>query len=144
MDYQARAAFIGLSPHHNTGRLRLAILEGICYSLRHSLSYLHDRDPAIEGAVVCGGGTNNETWLNVLSAVIDLPLCRVATNDVAVLGAAILCAHAIESAGTLEEACKRFCRTERAFHPSARLVEYYRAGYQHYVSLANGLVREDS
>jgi len=87
MNYQVRAGFIGLSPHHNTRQLRLAILEGICYSLRHSLSYLQGECSAIERAMVCGGGTKNETWLHVLSGVIDLPLNCVATRDVAVLGA---------------------------------------------------------
>jgi xylulokinase len=89
-DPDARGAFVGLSMRHDQGALVRAVLEGVAFGLRDSLDLVRGLggDPAV--GRVSGGGARSELWLRIVASVLELPLERVAVDEGAAFGAAIL------------------------------------------------------
>ena len=77
-DPDARGAFVGLSLRHDRGALVRAVLEGVAYGLRDSFELLRELGvrPARSGAI-SGGGARSELWLEIVAAVLGLPLERL-------------------------------------------------------------------
>jgi xylulokinase len=89
-DPDARAAFTGLTVRHDRGALVRAVLEGVAFGLRDSLDLIAELggEPAL--GRVSGGGARGELWLAIVASVLELPLERVAVDEGAAFGAAIL------------------------------------------------------
>ena len=80
-DGTVRGAFAGLS--HQTSRpdLTQAVLEGVAYSLRDCLDALTRSGTRIREADVIGGGSRSRLWIQILAAVLDIPLHRLADGE---------------------------------------------------------------
>jgi xylulokinase len=89
-DPDARSAFTGLSIRHDRGALVRAVLEGVAFGLRDSLELVCDLGARPESGRVSGGGARADLWLAIVASVLDLPLERVAVDEGAAFGAAIL------------------------------------------------------
>ena len=89
-DPDARAAFTGLSLRHDRGALARAVLEGVAFGLRDSLELLRALGVAPEVGRVSGGGARSKLWLRIVASVLQLPLERVAVEEGAAYGAALL------------------------------------------------------
>jgi xylulokinase len=89
-DPDARGAFTGLSIRHDRGALVRAVLEGVAFGLRDSLDLVGElgRRPSV--GRVSGGGARSELWLQIVASVLELPLQRVAVDEGAAFGAALL------------------------------------------------------
>jgi xylulokinase len=90
VDPEARGAFVGLSLRHDRAALVRAVLEGVAFGLRDSLDLIGELgvDPSL--GRVSGGGARSELWLRIVASVLELPLERVAVDEGAAFGAAIL------------------------------------------------------
>jgi xylulokinase len=89
-DPDARGAFVGLSVRHDRGALVRAVLEGVAFGLRDSLDLIVELGVAPALGRVSGGGARNDLWLRIVASVLELPLERVAVDEGAAFGAAIL------------------------------------------------------
>ena len=89
-DPDARGAFVGLTLRHDRGALVRAVLEGVAYGLRDSLELLRGLGVAAEVGRVSGGGARSGLWLQIVAAVLGLPLERTAAEEGAAYGAALL------------------------------------------------------
>jgi xylulokinase len=89
-DPDARAAFTGLSVRHDRGALVRAVLEGVAFGLRDSLDLVVELGGPPSLGRVSGGGARSELWLRIVASVLELPLERVAVDEGAAFGAAIL------------------------------------------------------
>jgi xylulokinase len=89
-DPDARGAFAGLSIRHDRGALVRAVLEGVAFGLRDSLDLICDLGGQPALGRVSGGGARGELWLQIVASVLELPLERVAVDEGAAFGAAIL------------------------------------------------------
>jgi xylulokinase len=89
-DPDARGAFVGLSVRHDQGALVRAVLEGVAFGLRDSMDLVRalGGDPAV--GRISGGGARSELWLRIIASVLEMPLARVAVDEGAAFGAAIL------------------------------------------------------
>ncbi len=89
-DPDARGAFAGLTVRHNRGALVRAVLEGVAFGLRDSL----DLTSALGGRPslgrVSGGGARSRLWLQIVASALGIPLQRVAVDEGAAFGAAVL------------------------------------------------------
>jgi xylulokinase len=85
-DPDARGAFTGLSVRHDRGALVRAVLEGVACGLRDSFDLVGG------GSLgrVSGGGARSELWLRIVASVLEIPLERVAVEEGAAYGAALL------------------------------------------------------
>jgi xylulokinase len=89
-DPDARGAFTGLSIRHDRGALVRAVLEGVAFGLRDSLDLISELGGSPSLGRVSGGGARSEEWLRIVASVLELPLERVAVDEGAAFGAAIL------------------------------------------------------
>src|SRR5256885_2051065 len=87
-DPQARGAFAGLTVRHGRGHLVRAVLEGVAYALRDVAAVVEGGDAAT--ARVSGGGARGDLWLRIAASALRTPLQRVAVDEGAAYGAALL------------------------------------------------------
>ena len=67
-----------------------AVLEGVAYGLRDSLDLIVELGGKPALGRVSGGGARSDLWLAIVASVLELPLERVAVDEGAAFGAAIL------------------------------------------------------
>ena len=87
-DPSARGAFVGLTVRHDRGALVRAVLEGVAYALRDAADLVAGE--AVRVSRVSGGGARSELWLQIVASVLGTPLERVAVDEGAAYGAALL------------------------------------------------------
>jgi xylulokinase len=89
-DPDARGVFNGLSLRHDRGALTRAVLEGVAFGLRDGLDLVNGLgNPATIGRV-SGGGAHSDLWMQIVASILELPLERVAVDEGAAYGAALL------------------------------------------------------
>ena len=66
------------------------MLEGVAYGLRDSLDLVRATGAPAEIGRVSGGGARSDLWLRIVASVLELPLQRVAVQEGAAFGAALL------------------------------------------------------
>jgi xylulokinase len=89
-DPDARGAFVGLSIRHDRGALVRSVLEGVAFGLRDSLDLITELGVSPHVGRVSGGGARSGLWLRIVASVLELSLERVAVDEGAAFGAAIL------------------------------------------------------
>jgi xylulokinase len=124
-DPGARGAFVGLSARHNRGALVRAVLEGVAFGLRDSLDLLRSVGGAPQVGRVSGGGARSELWLRIVASVLELPLQRVAVDEGAAYGAALLGGVAAGVWTTPSEAVEACVRVGETIEPVAAWVGAY-------------------
>jgi xylulokinase len=134
-DPDARGAFTGLSVRHDRGALVRAVLEGVAYGLRDSLDLIVELGGTPALGRVSGGGARSDLWLSIVASVLELPLERVAVDEGAAFGAAILGGV---SAGVWPDVGAGVAATVRArdqVEPVPEWVEVYREGRERFRAL---------
>lgn len=75
---------------HDRGALVRALLEGVAFGLRDALDLVAGLGGQVDVARVSGGGARSEYWLQIVASVLELTLERVAVDEGAAFGAALL------------------------------------------------------
>jgi xylulokinase len=114
MDPHARAAWIGLTLAHDRRHLARALLEGVCFALKDSLVLMQGLGVAPDWLQVVGGGARSPAWRQILAAVLNVPLQRLAIEEGPALGAALLAAVGAGVHADVETAVAAAVRTEGA------------------------------
>jgi xylulokinase len=130
-DPDARGAFAGLSLRHDRGALTRAVLEGVAFGLRDSLDLVRELGVDARAARVSGGGAASDLFLRVVASALGLPVERVAVDEGAAYGAALLAGVGAGAFGSVEEAAA-LARPTATIEPAWDLSEplaRYRALY---------------
>jgi xylulokinase len=130
-DPHARGAFAGLSIRHDRGALARAVLEGVACGLRDSFDLVGGG----ETGRISGGGARSELWLRVVASVLAIPLERVAVEEGAAYGAALLGGVAGGTWANVHEAVAACVRTGDRVEPVAGWIEPYRGLLERYRAL---------
>jgi xylulokinase len=125
-DPDARGAFTGLSLRHDRGALVRAVLEGVACGLRDSLDLVTALGAEPERGRVSGGGARSELWLRIVASVLELPLERLAVEEGAAYGAALLGGVAGGVFEDAEEAVAACVHPRGAVEPVPEWIEPYR------------------
>ena len=72
-DPDARGMIFGLDIGHGRGHLYRAALEGVGYSINHSLQVMANAGAQAKVMTSVGGGTKNNTWLQSVSDITKVP-----------------------------------------------------------------------
>jgi xylulokinase len=141
-DPDARGAFTGLSLRHDRGALVRAVLEGVAYGLRDSLDLVAELGGRPALGRVSGGGARSELWLRIAASVLELPLERVAVDEGAAFGAAILGGVAAGRWPDVHAACAATVSTRERIEPDPDWVAAYREQRPKYEALYPALKQE--
>lgn len=133
-DSRIRGAFIGLDVATDRADLTRAVMEGVSFALRDSLTALQGTGARFDTLFAVGGGARSRFWLTTLASTLNLPLSLPAGSELgAALGAARLaiCAHT----GAAPEEVMTPPSTAEIIEPDARLTAAYDAAYDRYRAL---------
>jgi xylulokinase len=140
-DPDARGAFVGLSVRHDNGALARAVLEGVAFGLRDSLDLICELGPRPTIGRVSGGGARSGLWLRIVASALELPLERVAVDEGAAFGAAILGGVAAGEWTDVREAVAATVKPGELIEPVPEWVEVYRDRRAHFRALYPALKR---
>ena len=125
-DPQARGAFTGLHLTHDRGALARAVLEGVAFALCDSLDLLRETGLEISAGRVSGGGARSRLWLRIVASALELPLERVAVDEGAAYGAALLAGVSAGEFSDVGDAVSACVETTELIEPEPEWVEVYR------------------
>jgi xylulokinase len=91
-DAAARGAFLGLSLAHTRAHLTRAVLEGVCFALRDSVSILQQLGVSPHHLLLTGGGARSPFLRKLQRDVFGLPVTTVNREEGPAYGAALLAA----------------------------------------------------
>ncbi|HKG64683.1 MAG TPA: xylulokinase [Solirubrobacteraceae bacterium] len=134
-DPDARGAFAGLSLRHDRGALTRAVLEGVAFGLRDCLDVVRSVGAAPQVGRASGGGARSELWLKIVASALELPVERVAVEEGAAYGAAMLGGIAGGIWRDAAEAARACVRPHGRVEPDPALVEAYRGQRERYRAL---------
>ena len=96
-DASARGAFLGLSLAHTRAHLTRAVLEGICFALRDSLSILQELGLSPNHLLLTGGGAKSAFIRRLQADVYGVPVSTVNREEGPAYGAALLAAVGVRA-----------------------------------------------
>lgn len=108
---QLRGSFYGLTTATTRSDIYRAVLEGVAFSLRDSLSEFNG--VSISKGTVVGGGATSDLWCQIIADVLQIELSRVRYTDAA-YGSAIIAASSVER---LEDTINKWVIIEKRFLP---------------------------
>jgi xylulokinase len=140
-DPNARGAFVGLNIRHDRGALVRAVLEGVAFGLRDSCDLVTGLGGRPESGRVSGGGARSELWLRIVASALELPLERVAIDEGAAFGAAVIAGVAAGMWPDVHAAVAATVRPTERIEPVPEWVEVYRERRERYRALYPALRR---
>jgi xylulokinase len=139
-DPDARGTITGLTLFHTRAHLYRACLEGVAFALRHNLEAGRDAGYPLDDVVhLVGGAARSELWLEILAAVLGMPV-EAATGGEAAYGDAMLAAVGVgvatadDLAGWVPAADR-----QRRVEPDVVARHAYDDLYPHYLGLYTDL-----
>ena len=116
LDPHARAALVGLSASHTRAHVTRAILEGVAFSLRESLTIIEDMGLPVTRIRLGGGGARSPLWRQIQADVYGQTVEVLAAEEGAAYGAALLAGGGCGVWSTVDEACDRVVRVAETIH----------------------------
>ena len=117
-DPHARAALLGLSAGHTRAHVVRAILEGVAFSLRDTLSIFDEMDVPVERIRLGGGGARSDLWRQIQADVYQHAVEVVQAEEGAAYGGAILAGVGADNWGSVDQACDAIVQTAKVVEPN--------------------------
>jgi xylulokinase len=131
LDPDARAALVGLSASHGRPHVIRAILEGVAFSLRDTLTIFDEMAVPVETLRLGGGGARSALWRQVQADAYGREAEVVEAEEGAAYGAAILAGVGAGVWPSVDAACDAVVRVAERVEPdpqaTATLSERYEA-----------------
>jgi xylulokinase len=143
LDSQARAALVGLTASHTRAHVVRAILEGVAFSLRDTLTIFEEMQVPIDTIRLGGGGARSVLWRQIQADVYGHAVETVEAEEGAAYGAALLAGIDGGFWSCVDEACAATVRVQQSIEPSAasRLMNERYQTYQRIYPALRGLRR---
>jgi len=131
-DPHARAAFVGLAASHGRGHLVRAILEGVAFSLRDSLSIFAELGVPVGSVRLGGGGARSRLWHQIQADVYGRRVDTAVADEGAAYGGALLAGVGIGLWPTVDAACDALVRGTAETQPRPEAISVMNARYGAY------------
>src|SRR2546427_9060480 len=131
-DAAMRGAFVGLSLAHSRAHLTRAVLEGVCFALRDSVSILQELGLAPSHLLLTGGGARNPLIRRLQADVFGLPVSTVDREEGPAYGAALLAAVGAGAFPDLAAAVRHTLTRAPPAHPDPQAHRAYQALYDRF------------
>ncbi len=135
LDPEARGAFFGLTARHTRAHMTRALMEGVLFSLRDGLEIMRDLEIRPTEIRATGGGAISLLWLRLQANVYGAPVHRVAIEEGAAYGAALLGHIAAGTFANVDEATAVVRTLEEVTEPDPGSMEIYDSLYAVYRDL---------
>ncbi|HEV8381851.1 MAG TPA: xylulokinase [Gemmatimonadales bacterium] len=131
-DASLRAAFTGLSLAHSRAHMTRAVLEGVCFALRDSLTILQELDLAPGNLLLTGGGAKSAFIRQLQADVFGLPVTTVNREEGGAYGAALLAAVGAGAFPDLKTAAQRTLTRQALTPPNPEIHRTYEPIYDRF------------
>ncbi len=131
-DASARGAFVGLSLAHSRAHLTRAVLEGVAFALRDSVSILQELGMLPNRLLLTGGGARNPFIRRLQSEIYGLPVSTVNREEGPAYGAALLAAVGVGAFPDLATAARRTLTRGPELLPDPKVHHAYQAFYDRF------------
>ena len=129
LDSKVRGALIGLAASHGRGHIIRAILEGVAFSLKDTLTIFAEIGVPVNDIRLGGGGAASPLWRQIQADVYGQTVSKLAAEQGAAYGAAVLAGVGAGLWPSVDEACHRFVHVASTVEPdpvaSATLQKQY-------------------
>ncbi|HEY0101318.1 MAG TPA: xylulokinase [Pyrinomonadaceae bacterium] len=129
LDPQARAALVGLTMNHTRAHIIRAILEGVAFSLRDTLTIFAEMNVPVRGIKLGGGGARSALWRQIQADVYGQTIELVEAEEGAAYGAALLAGVGGGAWSSVDEACEATVRVRARVEPDAARVSLMNERY---------------
>src|SRR5438270_12704572 len=119
LDPHARAALVGLAASHTRAHVVRAILEGVAFSLRDTLTIFNEMSVPVETIRLGGGGARSRLWRQIQADVYGRAVEILAAEEGAAYGAALLAGVGGGVWPSVDGACARAVRVAARVEPDA-------------------------
>ena len=144
LDPNARAALVGLAANHTRAHVIRAILEGVAFSLRDTLTIFAEMEVPVDNIRLGGGGSRGALWRQIQADTYGREVEILAADEGAAYGAALLAGVGAGAWSTVDEACAQSVRVAARVTPDQSVSTLMNRGYSSYRALYPALrsVRE--
>jgi len=130
LDPSARAAFVGITASHTRAHFVRAILEGVAFSLRDTLTLFAELGVPVKAIRLGGGGARGALWRQIQANVYGRAVQLLEAEEGGAFGAALLAGTGIGVWASVEEACAATVRVAETIEP--KYVAAMNAAYKEY------------
>jgi xylulokinase len=116
-DASARGALLGLSLAHSRAHVTRAVLEGVCFALRDSLTILEELGLSPSQILLTGGGARSPFLRQLQAEVFGRPISTVNREEGPAYGAALLAAVGAGAFRSVAEAARATLTRGTPQHP---------------------------
>ena len=117
LDPEARAAFVGITASHGRPHFLRAILEGVAFSLRDTLTLFNELNIPVKAIRLGGGGARGPLWRQIQADVYGQPVELLEAEEGGAYGAALLAGTGIGVWPNVEMACASAVRIAETIQP---------------------------
>ena len=117
LDPEARAAFVGITASHTRGHFIRAVLEGVAFSLKDTLTLFRELGVPVKAIRLGGGGARGPLWRQVQADVYAQPVELLEAEEGGAFGAALLAGAGIGVWESVEAACAATVRVAQTIPP---------------------------
>jgi xylulokinase len=135
LDPDARGALVGITAQHSRAHVIRAILEGVAFSLRDSLTLFKEIGVPIESIRLGGGGARSALWQRIQSDIYGMSVELIAAEEGGAYGAALLAGVGVGAWPTVESACETVVRVAKTVRPDPQTVSLMNLQYAEYRKL---------
>ncbi|HEV3037536.1 MAG TPA: xylulokinase [Candidatus Angelobacter sp.] len=135
LDPNARGTLFGITASHTRAHVIRAILEGVAFSLRDTLTILKELGLPVGSMRLGGGGARAPLWRQIQSDIYGMPTEVLAAEEGAAFGAALLAGVGVGGWPTVEHACDGAVRVSTIMQPQPRNVALLNRQYGAYQKL---------
>ena len=113
LDPDARAALVGLAADHTRAHVVRAILEGVAFSLKDTLTIFKELGIPVKAIRVGGGGARSPLWRQIQADVYGQTVETVQAEEGAAYGAALLAGVGAGVWSSVDAACDAVVRVAK-------------------------------
>jgi xylulokinase len=135
LDPNARGALVGITAQHTRAHIIRAILEGVAFSLRDSLTLFQEIGVPIESIRLGGGGARSPLWQQIQADIYGMPVELIEADEGAAYGAALLAGVGIGAWPSVEVACEAAVQVANRVQPDPKTAALMNLQYQEYRKL---------
>jgi len=135
LDPHARGALVGISATHTRAHVVRAILEGVAFSLRDTLTIFAELKIPLESIRLGGGGARGSLWRQIQADVYGMPVAALDVEEGPAYGAALLAGVGVGNWTSVENAADATVHISERIEPEAPKVALMNRRYDAYRKL---------
>lgn len=131
----ATGAFVGMTLSHNKYHIYRAILEAIAFGTRNVIRTFKQSSIPVKRIIAGGGGTNNDSWMQIISDVTGVPISIPKDVETGSKGAAIVASFGLGNYPCLIKASSSMVEMQKTYTPNKEVQAKYDALFDIYLEL---------